>query len=106
MMRLVAQGWNVIEWPPYFPDLNPIEHVWRKLKELLHQHYPEVAQMSDGLARLKARLIEVLPLCWEKIEPGFFESLWKRIPGRVQAVIEAQGWYTKYGGTTPLFFPL
>lgn len=96
MMWLAAQEWETMEWPPYSPDLNPIEHVWRRLKELLHQHYPEVAQMSGGPARVKARLIEVLPQCWEKIEPGFLESLWKSMPGRVQAVIEAGGWYTKY----------
>ena len=28
---------NIIveDWPPYSPDLNPIEQVWKRLKELL-----------------------------------------------------------------------
>jgi len=27
---------QVMEWPPNSPDLNPIEHCWKRLKEKLH----------------------------------------------------------------------
>jgi hypothetical protein len=36
-----AQNWlcdndiNTMDWPPYSPDLNPIEHAWAKLKEMI-----------------------------------------------------------------------
>ena len=41
-------------------------------------------------------MAEVLPLCWEKIPVTQFETLWKLIPDRVQAVIEAKGWPARY----------
>lgn len=28
-------GISTINWPPYSPDLNPIEHAWSKLKEII-----------------------------------------------------------------------
>jgi transposase len=29
---------NTIDWPPYLPDLNPIEHLWWRLKRLMFKH--------------------------------------------------------------------
>ena len=37
----------VIEWPPYSPDLNPIEHLWWALKKKLHELYPEFDYMTS-----------------------------------------------------------
>jgi len=34
---------DIIEHPPYSPDLNPIEHVWVGLKKHLHQQYPRIS---------------------------------------------------------------
>jgi hypothetical protein len=42
------------------------------------------------------RLAEILPLCWENIPPKQFEALWKSMPDRVQAVIDAKGWHTRF----------
>ena len=32
---------NVLEWPPYSPDLNPIEHLWKVLDEQTKDRRPK-----------------------------------------------------------------
>ena len=82
--------------PAYSPDLNPIEHAWTLLKRQFRADYPDLANYPGGPEKVKAKLAEVLPLCWEKIPPKQFEALWRSMPSRVQAVIDAKGWYTRY----------
>jgi hypothetical protein len=41
-------------------------------------------------------LADVLPEIWEEITEAYFEKLWKSMPDRVAAVIDAMGWYTRY----------
>jgi transposase len=99
----VIQDWfeenniEVMDWPPYSPDLNPIEHVWKHLKEKMHERYPDISNTPGGPDAVRERLSQVLPEIWEKdISGEFLESLWESMPQRVEAVIKANGWYTKY----------
>jgi transposase len=58
---------DTMEHPPYFPDLNPIEHLWVQLKPRFHQKYPEICNARGNPDTVKARLAEVLPEIWEEI---------------------------------------
>ena len=87
---------ELVEHPPYSPDLNPIEHVWVELKKRLHKQYPRIGDIPGGKEVIKKRLAQVLPLVWETIPEEFFEKLWKSMPDRVAAVLEARGGYSRY----------
>ena len=87
---------EVEEHPPYSPDLNPIEDAWVELKKRLHQQYPRIGDTPGGKEAVKRRLAHVLPLVWETIPEEFFEKLWRSMPDRVAAVLEAREDHTKY----------
>ncbi len=82
-------------WPPYSPDLNPIENLWSVLKQLIYERYPELEHANDTADTLE-RLIAAAMEVWELVEQRVHYSLSDSMPHRVQAVIEAEGWYTKY----------
>ena len=87
---------EVEDWPPLSADLNPIEHVWKRLKELLQKHHPYIVDMPGGPEAVRAKLIEILPQMWDLVETDFLEKLVESMPRRVKAVITAKGWYTRY----------
>ena len=39
----------VQDWASYLPDMNPIEHIWKALKELVAEIYPEVIKNNSKL---------------------------------------------------------
>ena len=65
----------MIDWPPYSPDLNLIEHVWRHLKEWVHKHYPELEALTDSDQIIKERMVEALQEAWTALNDEFLENL-------------------------------
>ena len=52
--RIRAAGAHVLFLPPYSPDLNPIELLWNKLKELLKSMGARTPQsLDDAIALLR-----------------------------------------------------
>ena len=51
--ELLRRGIQLILWPPYSPDLNPIETVWDWIKDYLENNFPE--RMSYGELRVAIR---------------------------------------------------
>ena len=85
---LAEKGVDFIEWPPYSPDLNPIENVWAWVKAKLYSDYDP--------ARTPAELVSYVKLIWEQITPELCARFCGNYQKRLEAVIAADGGHTKY----------
>ena len=70
-----------IPHPPQSPDLNPIKHVWKKLKVLVNQCLTRPKNKDELWVALQEE--------WEKIDVGFINALIESMPRCVQAVCDA-----------------
>ncbi|KAI0998448.1 hypothetical protein K3495_g9749 [Podosphaera aphanis] len=94
MDELRERNISPITWPPYSPDMNPIEHVWKLMKDYIAYHYPDLAlennRSQDELRRIMAEA------CDRAVDENEVEKLVESMPSRIRAVYEAQGGPTKY----------
>ena len=86
---------HVMDWPPYSPDLNPIENLWALLKAEIYRSYPELIGLSNTQASLDL-LIRCAIATWEDQSEQMLTVLLDSMVHRVNAVLKANGWYTKY----------
>jgi hypothetical protein len=91
-----AHGFSIMQWPPNSPDMNPIEHVWAHLKLELHRRFPDTKILRGGPAAIRRMLRARLTEVWWDIGEEVLSPLIESMSHRVQAVLGAQGWYTKY----------
>jgi transposase len=85
----------LVEWPPYSPDLNPIEHLWAVLKQWIHEHYPDLVDMGKSKQAYQ-RFFQAIREGWEAIGQEAINDLIKSMGTWVNAVIHAEGWYTRF----------
>jgi transposase len=85
----------LVDWPPFSPDLNPIEHIWHHLKKLVFERHPELEGIGKGEEAIKA-LENALVDAWNDLPDSLFEQVADSMPYRVEACIKAKGWHTKY----------
>lgn len=97
----LTQGWlsdhgiQGVDWPPYSPDMNPIENLWKILKAKIIELYPELIIMKDNDST-RAFLIRAVEEAWDLIEEELLNKLALGMQKRIDALKAAQGWYTKY----------
>ena len=78
----------MIDWPPYYPDLNPIENLWNWMKHKLATEYPPAATKED----LERNFFEI----WASITPQMCKRFCDDYDNRLQAVKRARWYGTKY----------
>jgi transposase len=85
----------VADWPPYSPDLNPIEHLWPHLKRKVLEMHPELETIT-GEDNIREAIGTALQEAWSLIGKDLMDSLIESMPDRVKACKKAGGWHTKY----------
>jgi transposase len=73
-------------WPAQSPDLNPIENLWSILDHNVRDRRPQS----------KAELFRVLQDGWNALDRDLLRRLVDSMPRRIQAVLDNNGWPTKY----------
>ena len=86
---------SLVEWPPYSPDLNPIEQVWKMLKQQVLERYPHLAEAGKG-AEVVEEFKEALRETWRLMDQSKIDNIIKSMTTRINAVREAEGWYTRF----------
>jgi len=81
---------TLLDWPGNSPDLNPIENVWRILKQKLRNRNPHGGW---SLEELKAALVDI----WDnEITVEDFNKFIDSMPQRIRKVISRKGAQTPY----------
>ena len=86
MSYLSEQDFEIMNWPPRSPDLNPIENLWKTLGEKVMERNP--TNTEDLWVKLQEE--------WSKISIEDCQELIRSCSRRCAAVIESKGSFTKY----------
>ena len=79
---------QVLDWPPYKPDLNPIKHLWDALDRRVRKR----VNVPNNIAQLQLALIQE----WNNIPQRTIDNLVGSMVRRVRAVTAARGGHTHY----------
>jgi len=79
-------GITLLDFPPWSPDLNPIENLWAHLKRRVEKHRPRTA----------AELEQSIKEEWEAVDKSLLLSLAHSMPARIQAVLDNEGGKAPY----------
>ena len=86
MSYLSEQDFEIMDWPPQSPDLNPIENLWKTLGVKVMERNP--TNTEDLWVKLQEE--------WSKISIEDCQELIRSCSWRCAAVIESKGSFTKY----------
>ena len=84
-----------LDWPPYSPDLSPIEHLWDELDRRVRKRQnppPPTPPPPATLAQLRNALINE----WNNIPMRTVNALVNSIQRRIRAATAARGGHTRY----------
>jgi transposase len=77
-----------IDWPANSPDLNPIENIWKQLKDNIQSQKVFPKNVNELKVALKNE--------WENLDSSVFEEVVNSMPRRINMVLQARGGPIKY----------
>ena len=77
---------ELLKWPPFSPDLNPIEHMWDEVERRMKKEKPK------NETELKQSLLRV----WHGIGTDITKKLIDSVPNRLNEVIRMNEYPTRY----------
>ena len=82
-----AHSMKKLVWPASLPDLNPIESLWKIIKDLLRHH---------NMPKNKQEMIQLIKQVWDEVSLHRLRRLIANMPNRMWAVISASGGSTRW----------
>ena len=79
----LQHGIRGFKWPPFSPDLNPIEKVWRWMKEELKK-FPYVPKSREDLKKERQKQ-------WDHVDPCDFRHYTEQLTCKLEDVIAVRG---------------
>lgn len=83
---LHEKGITLFEWPPWSPDLNPIENLWNELKARVYARFPQTMEEMEQLIREE----------WEATDLNFVSHICRSMPRRLQLLLDNNGHKISY----------
>ena len=97
-MSLAANNICVFEWPPYSPDLSPIEHLWELLDRRVRRRNPPPASIPE--------LRQALQDEWQAIPIQTINNLVGSMTRRICGAIAVNGFIPDTDFTVEIVSPL
>ncbi|KAI0994009.1 hypothetical protein K3495_g14174 [Podosphaera aphanis] len=83
-----------LEWPPFSPNISPVEHVWNMMKNYIQYKYSDVIERGRRTEE-ETRLI--VREAWDRaVNEDDLKNLVDSTPQRIKAVYDAGGGHVKY----------
>ena len=79
----LSHGIRGFKWPPSSPDLNPIEKVWRWMKEELKK----LGYVPKSIADLQVELQKL----WDRVDPADYRYYTAQLTCKLEDVIAVRG---------------
>ena len=81
----LEREWEVLDWPPYSPDLNIIENLWAIVERRL-------AEQTVLWENLDEKVHEI----WNSIDLETIQEIYDSIPDRLKAVVDSNGRISRF----------
>jgi len=80
------KGVTLVEWPPWSPDLNPIENLWNVLKARVYARFPQTMEEMEQVIREEYAAVDL----------NFISHICRNMPRRLQLLLENEGHKISY----------